>query len=152
MIILLILGVVAGLYGLALLFTLATYALPLYAGISAMFWALAAGCGILAAVGTGFAVALGVWLFGQVVFATIHSPEIRFAVALLFAIPAAFAGYHAVSGIVGFALDPGWVRGILSWIGALVIGATALQRLARLVPSVAGSSDAAAAVAVRRET
>ncbi|NIJ64294.1 hypothetical protein FHR20_001225 [Sphingomonas leidyi] len=135
MAILLVLGMIAGLYMLAMLFTLAVYALPLYAGLSAGFWAQSAGYGVLASVGIGFGAAILTWVIGQFLFATIRSPALRVALALLFAIPAGLAGYHAVHGVAGLALDPGTIRTTLAWIGAFVIGVSAWLRLASVGPA-----------------
>ena len=50
-------------------------------------------------------------------------------IALLFAVPAGVAGYHAVYGIAGLAIDPGIILSLLSWVGAVMIAGTAWMRL-----------------------
>lgn len=124
------LGLFAGLYLLWLLFNLATYALPVATGISLAFWMRDHDYGYSAAILGGFAAGIAVLAIGQFLFAVIRSPIVRLAIALLFAIPAGVAGYHAVRGVMGLALDPGTTLSTLSWIGAVVIAATAWTRLA----------------------
>lgn len=129
MTIFLVLGLFAGLYMLWLLFGLAVYALPLYAGFSLAFWMHAAGYGYAASIFGGFVAAIATFILGQVLFAIVRSPIIRFSIALIFVIPAGTAGFHAVYGIAGLAIEPGALLSALSWLGAFVIGATAWIRL-----------------------
>jgi hypothetical protein len=130
MTIFLVLGLVAGLYILWLLFSLAVYALPLATGVSLAFWMHDHGHGYPAVILCGFAGGVAVLVIGQLLFANVRSPLIRLAIALLFAIPAGIAGYHAVHGIAGLAIDPGIMLSLLSWIGAITIAGTAWTRLA----------------------
>lgn len=129
MTIFLVLGLFAGLYMFWLLFSLAVYALPLYAGIGLAFWMHGAGFGyapsILAGVAAGFATLFA----GQLLFALSGSSQMRLAIALLFAVPAGVAGYHAVHGVIVLVIDPGAAPTILSWLGATFIAATAWTRL-----------------------
>lgn len=129
MTIVLVLGLFAGLYMLWLLFSLAVYALPFATGVSLAFWMHDQGYGYPASVLGGFAAGAAVLVAGQFLFANIRSPLIRLCVALLFAIPAGIAGYHAVRGVAGLAIDPGIMLSLLSWIGAILIAATAWTRL-----------------------
>ncbi|HKX77558.1 MAG TPA: hypothetical protein VJM34_03460 [Novosphingobium sp.] len=128
----LVLGLFAGLYLLWLLFHLAVYALPFAAGISVAFWMRDHDFGYLAATLGGFAAGVAVLVVGQFLFTVIRSPIVRLAIALLFAIPAGIAGYHAVQGVVGLAIDPGAMLSTLSWIGGVTIAVTAWIRLASL--------------------
>lgn len=132
MTIFLVFGLFAGLYLLWLLFRLATYALPVAAGISLAFWMRDHDYGYLAAILGGFAAGVAVLIIGQFLFTIIRSPIVRLAIALLFAIPAGIAGYHAVLGVVGLAIDPGVMRSSLSWIGGGIIAVAAWIRLASL--------------------
>ncbi|WP_298193106.1 hypothetical protein [Novosphingobium sp.] len=129
MTIFLVLGLFAGLYMLWLLFSLAVYALPLYAGIGLAFWMHGAGFGYAPSILVGFAAGFATFFLGQVLFAFSGSPLTRLAIALLFAIPAAVAGYHAVHGVLGLAIDPGATLTILSGLGATLIAGTAWTRL-----------------------
>lgn len=130
MAIFLVLGLFAGLYVLWLLFSLAVYALPVATGISLAFWMRDHDYGYLAAILGGFAVGISVPVVGQFLFAAIRSPIIRIPIGLLFAIPAGVAGYHAVQGVMGLAVDPGMMLSTLSWIGGFTIAITAWTRLA----------------------
>lgn len=126
----LVLGLFAGLYMLWLLFSLAVYALPVAAGISLAFWMHDHGHGYPAAILGGFAGGVAVLVAGQLLLAYVRSPLIRLGVALLFVLPAGIAGYHAVYGIAGLAIDPGAMLSLLSWAGAIMIAGTAWTRLA----------------------
>src|SRR5215510_12850709 len=101
-----IIGIVLALVGLAylcwLLFALAVYALPLFAG--------------------------------QMALMTLRSPFIRAGIALLFAVPAAIAGYYAALGLahIGIPIE-GW-RQAMALIGAIVVAATAWTRMMLSAP------------------
>ena len=77
MTIFLVLGIFAGLYMIWLLFTLATYALPVGAGIALSFWMRDQDYGYLAAIFGGFAGGVAIHVIGQILFASIRSPIIR---------------------------------------------------------------------------
>ena len=145
MTIFLVLGLFAGLYLLWLLFRLAVYALPVAAGISVAFWMRDHDYGYLSAVLGGFAAGVAVLIVGQFLFTVIRSPIVRLAIALLFAIPAGIAGYHAVQGVIGLAIDPGVMLSTLSWIGGATIAVTAWIRLASF--EIPGGAQAAASAA-----
>src|SRR3546814_4319143 len=74
MTIFLILGAVAGLYVLALLFRLASYALPVYAGLTCAFLLLGHDVGYLGAILGGLAAGIATLLIGQGLIAFIRSP------------------------------------------------------------------------------
>ncbi|RIA46745.1 hypothetical protein DFR49_1300 [Hephaestia caeni] len=132
MTIILILGVFAGLYMLWLVFSLAIYALPFWAGVTTAFFMHNHGQGLIASILGGFGVAILVLAGGQVLFSTVRSPLARLGLALLYAVPAGIAGYHAVYGIGSMAIGAGAIVTILSWIGAFVIAAAAWRRLTTL--------------------
>lgn len=123
MTIFLVLGLFVGLYMIWLLFHLAVHALPVSADIATAFWMHAADHGYLASIATGFGVGVGIAILivGQILFGLIHAPILRFMLAMTFAVPAGIAGYHAVRGVAGLALDPGMLLSILSWGGTVVI-------------------------------
>ena len=98
-----IIGIILSFVALAylcwLLFALAAYALPFFAGVTAGLVAYHSGSGPIAAIIVG-AIASGLTLIAaQIAFTTLRSPLIRAAIALLFAVPAAIAGYHAALGL-----------------------------------------------------
>jgi hypothetical protein len=131
MIIIGILLTIAGLGALCwLLFNLAVFALPLFAGVSAGLFSLHAGAGPIGAILVGIAAGVTTLALGQTVFSLASSPLLRGLVALLFAAPAAFAGYHAAHGLSALTTSAeGW-RQAFAWIGAMTVGATALARMA----------------------
>ena len=75
---------------------------------------------------------------GQVAFASVRSFILRAAIALLYAVPAAIAGYHAVLGLSQIGVPSLLWREVFAWIGALFIGGTAWARMSLFVPPVLG--------------
>lgn len=129
-----ILSFVAFAYLCWLLFALAVYALPFFAGVTAGLAAYHTGSGPIGAIIVG-AIASSITLFvAQIAFVTLRSSFIRAAVALLFAVPAAVAGYHAALGLAHIAIPAeGW-RDALAVAGAIIVAATAWVRVALFVP------------------
>ena len=104
------------------MFNMAIYALPLFAAVSAGRLAFAGGAGWLGAIILGL-IAGGVTLgVGQLVLASTRSSLVRLAIALVFAVPAAFAG-HSTSAtghetaVTGLGLH---VLGLSVWVGGLM--------------------------------
>jgi hypothetical protein len=144
MTIILILGVFAGLYVLWLVFSLAIYALPLWAGVMTVFFMHNHGQGLIASILGGFAVAILVLAGGPVLFSIVRSPLARLGLALLYVVPTGIAGYHAVYGFGVMAIGAGAIVTILSWIGAFIIAAAAWRRLTTLDVSASPAQPAAA--------
>ena len=98
----LIIGIILGFVGLGylcwLIFALAVYALPLFAGLTAGLSAYHTGSGPIAAIVVAIIVSVIVLFAGQIAFRMLRSTPVRAAIALLFAMPAAVAGYHAAHG------------------------------------------------------
>lgn len=119
-----------GLYFLWLMFNVATYALPFYAGLTTFFWLHNAGQGFVASI--IFAIfAAGVTLgVGQVAFHGSASTTVRTVFAALFTLPAAVAGFQLVRGFGSLLMNDGAGLMILSAIGGIVVGAIAWTRLA----------------------
>ena len=117
----------------ALLYNFAVYALPAFVGFSVGFWAIHSGAG-LGSIVVGFVAGLVVLLAGQVAFAKSRSLLLRWLLVLLFAAPAAWAGYSLVLQLSELGVpSPVW-RHMFAVIGAAVIGCTAVARLAALPP------------------
>lgn len=130
MIPLLILGIV--LFGsiCVLAYTLATYALPLMAAVAVARFAYAIGAGLIGAGIVGLFA--GAAFFGIIacLFATLRSLSLRFAVAVIFATPAAIAGYALVYGVSRQVVPSEiWRQAFSIAVGACV-GLSALARLA----------------------
>jgi len=139
-----IIGLALSIFGLGaicwLLFSLAVYALPFCVGMTIAFAALHGGSGVVIAFGAG-ALAAGITLaFGRIAFATARPPFIRAAIGLLYAVPAALAGYHLSYGLGGISMtDEGW-RAAFALVGAGLIGVTAFSRMALVGPPAAWRS------------
>lgn len=121
-------ALIAGLCVLA--YTLAVYALPLMLAVEAARFAYATGSGLFGAGLVGpvaGAAAYGLLVFA---FASLRSPVLRLIVALVFAAPAAVAGYALVHGVTCDAVPSEVWRLIFCIIGGAVVGASALVRLA----------------------
>ena len=116
-----VLGVIFSLTGICLLiavmFNMAIFALPLFSGVAAGRFAYDTGAGWLGAILLGL-------------LAATKSNALRLAIAVAFAAPAAFAGYHVVLGLsrIGGAHDV-W-QPIFAGVGAVIIAGAALARLA----------------------
>lgn len=54
---------------------------------------------------------------------------LRAAIAALFAVPAAIAGYHAVLGLSQIGVPSLFWRELFAWIGAILIGSTAWAQM-----------------------
>ena len=144
-----IIGIILGFVGLAylcwLLFALAVYALPFFAGVTAGLATYHSGSGPIAAIIVGAIAASITLIAAQIAFATLRSPLIRAVIALLFAMPAAIAGYHAALGLAHIGISAeGW-RQAVAVAGAIIVAATACARMALSVPPDAGQGIAAGA-------
>eukprot|EP01037_Dinobryon_pediforme_P018791 gene18791-19099_t len=130
MIVLMLMAValVAGLCVLA--YTLAVYALPFMLGVEAAKWAYASRSGLIGAGLIGLVAATTAYGLLVVLFMVVRSPILRLAVALVFAAPAAVAGFALVHGITREAMPSEIWRTIFCLIGGGVSGLSALIRLA----------------------
>ncbi|MER9581243.1 hypothetical protein [Mesorhizobium sp. M0276] len=117
-----------------LLFTLAVYALPFFAGVTVGMWAYGTGAGPLGAFVVGIAAAGVTPAAGQFIFTFVRPVWARLAIALLFAAPASVAGYHATHGLAKLAVPSvGWQFAI-SIVGAIAVGIAAWVRLLAMAP------------------
>lgn len=135
-------GIVLNIVGLGffcwVLFTLAIYALPFFVGMSAGLYANGAGAGPFGAIILGLLAAAFTLVIGQTIFSFVRTPILRILVALMFAVPAALAGYYATFGLSGLTMTSDPWRQVFAVIGAIVIGATAWARLAASPPGRPG--------------
>ena len=126
-----------------LLFTLAVFALPFFAGLSAGVWAYHSGASWLGAIVVGVVgggLTLGV---GQILLLTVRPMWAKLAIALVFVAPAAIAGYHAVHGIVKHAMPSETWQIVFSIIGAIAVGITAFYRVAGMATADPSDRDLA---------
>lgn len=115
-----------------LLFTLAVYALPFFAGVTVGLWAYDTGTGSVGGVLIGAFAAGVTWGAAQVIFTSVRSVWIRLAITFAFAVPAVVAGYHATLGLTKLTMpSEGW-QIAFSVIGAIAVGVTALVRMTAL--------------------
>ena len=137
----LIVGIIFSVFGIGffcwLLFTLAVYALPFFAGLSAGFAAYHSGAGVIGALIVGVFAGGATLAIGQVAFAMISSPLIRAAIALLYAVPATIAGYHATLGLAHIGVPSEAWREVFAVIGAVLVGGTAWARMSLYNPMFA---------------
>ena len=144
-----VIGLILSVFGVGylcwLLFTLAVYALPLFAGMMAGLAAYHSGAGLGALV-VGFATGAVTLVAGQAAFAAVKkSPVLRVVIAILFAAPAAIAGYHAMLALAHIGVPSASWREVFAIVGAIVVGGTAFVRLAaRAAPPAAGHVGAVA--------
>ena len=128
------LGLVLSFFGLGifcwLLFTLAIYALPFFVGLTAAFAAFHSGAGVIGAFLIGCFAGGAALAFGQIAFATFRSPLVRWVIALIYAVPAGIAGYHATLGLAQIGVPSTAWQEVFALVGAVVIGCTAWARLA----------------------
>lgn len=128
------LGIVVSLFGLGtalvLLFTLAIYAVPFFVGLTVGMWAFETGAGVIGAVLVGLVAGVVALFAAQLLFASVRSLALRTVIALMFAAPAAVAGYHAVLGISALLVPSETWRHVFAAIGGLVVGVSAAVQLA----------------------
>lgn len=128
-----VIGLILGVFGIGffcwLLFTLAIYALPFFAGLTAGLAAFHGGAGVLGALAVGAAAGIATLIAGQLAFAATRSIIIRAAVALLFAVPAAIAGYHATLGLAEIGVPSQSWREAFAATGAIIVGGMAWGRM-----------------------
>jgi hypothetical protein len=116
-----------------LLFTLAIYALPFFAGLTVGLAAFHGDSGVIGALVVGGLAGSATLAIAQIAFATVRTPLIRAAIGLLFTVPAAVAGYHATFGLAHIDVpSEGW-RGAFAIVGAVLVGGTAWARISLLV-------------------
>jgi hypothetical protein len=130
-------GIVLSVFGLGffcwLLFTLAVYALPFLAGLSAGVAAFHSGSGSIGAFVVGLLVGITILVLGQIVFATVRTPLIRLLIGLIYAAPAAVAGYQLCFALAGIGVPAGYWQHVFAAAGAVAVGLTASARMALFI-------------------
>ena len=111
-------------------YILATYALPLMLGFAAARLAYHTGSYLIGASFIGLLAAAAAFGVFAVLFAMLRSPILRLIVALVFAAPAAIAGYALVHGVTYEAIPSAIWRQIFCIIGGALVGVSALMRFA----------------------
>jgi hypothetical protein len=118
-----------------LIFNLSVFALPAFVGVGAASFAYRGGAGVVGAGLVGLAVGASAFALGRIAFEKAGSASTRGVLAIVYAAPAAVAGFYSTCGIVElFVAAHGW-REAFSIAGALVTAIVACRRLAALAPS-----------------
>lgn len=112
-----------------LLFALATFALPAFAGMAAGTWAYGAGAGLPGSLAAGLACAGLVFGIGQFLIMVVRPMWMKMVVALAFVAPSAIAGYFATDGIVRHLMPSDTWQIAFSVFGAIAVGITAFVRI-----------------------
>lgn len=117
-----------------LLFTLAVFALPVFAGLLVGMWAFHTGAGALGGIIAGILAGGATFGVGQLAMAFLPWAWLRLLIILLFVAPAAVAGYSATHGIAQMAMpSPTW-QTVFSVIGAIAVSVTAFIRFTGMTP------------------
>ena len=123
-----------------LLFTLATLALPVFAGLTVARIALRCGVGVLWSMAMGIAAAGVLVGLARVAATRVRSQRIRLALAIIYAAPAAVAGYSVALALSHLAAPPGAQQPFIAVLGGGVVGLTAFARLLATPPMHPGAS------------
>jgi len=131
-----IIGVLLNVIGLGIfcwaLFALAIHALPFFVGMTVGIYSFQAGAGPFGAILVGFITAGFALVVAQYAFTVVRSPIIRLLIRLLFAVPAARAGYDVTLSLAHFGIPQEWWRESFAMFGAIAVGCTAWARVSIL--------------------
>jgi hypothetical protein len=134
-----VIGLILSVFGIGfvcwLLFTLAVYALPFFAGMTAGLASYYSGAGIIGALVVGFVAGAVTLVAGRAAFAAVKLPVLRAAIAILFAAPAAVAGYHATLTLAQIGVPSTAWREAFAIFGAMFVGGTAFVRMGAMATS-----------------
>ena len=115
----------------ALLFRLSIYALPLFVAFLAGHSTYQGGNSIIASLVAAAVAAIIVLAAAQLALAFAKSDRMRAVIGLAFAVPAAFAGYHAVHGIAAATMPQSAWQFAISLLGAAIIAAASWMQWSR---------------------
>ena len=129
----LIVGILFNVVGLGVLcwalFTLAVHALPLFVGLTAGIYSVQAGMGPFGAIVIGFILACCSLAGGRYAFSVTRGPVVRLLIGLLFAVPAARAGYDVTIALAHIGIPSEWWRESFAMLGAIAVGCTTWARV-----------------------
>ncbi|RWD42814.1 hypothetical protein [Mesorhizobium sp.] len=117
-----------------LLFTLAVFALPLFAGVTLGLWAYGTGAGVLGGVLVGSVAAAATFGLFQLLLRFVRPAWLKLLVLLVFVGPSIIAGYHATFGIMQLTMPSETWRVVFATIGAIAVGIVAFLRLTMMAP------------------
>jgi hypothetical protein len=128
-----IIGILLNVVGLGAfcwaLFALATHALPFFVGMTVGIYSFQAGAGPFGAIVVGFVTAGFTLVVGQYAFSVARSPIVRLVIGLLFAVPAARAGYDVTLALAHLGIPSEWWRESFAMFGAIAVGSIAWARV-----------------------
>ena len=124
-----------------MLFTLATHALPVFVGMTAGLYAHGSGTAPLGAIALGMVTAAFVLVIDNDL-SCVHTPILRIAIAPMFVVPAALAGYSATFGLSGLTTTSDVWRQVFAVIGAVAIGQRPGRGLSHPRPADRAGSEA----------
>ena len=131
-----VIGILVNIVGLGVLcwalFMLAVHAFPFFVGLTAGIYTYQAGAGPFGAIAVGFFTGGSMLVVGQYAFSVVRSPVIRIVIGLLFALPAARAGYNAALALAHIGIPLEWWREAFAIFGAIIVGCTAWARVSIL--------------------
>jgi len=129
----LIVGALLNIVGLGIfcwaLFALATHALPVFIGMTVGIYSFQAGAGPFGAIVVGFVTAGFTLVVGQHAFSVARSLIVRLAIGLLFAVPAAYAGYDVTLALAHLGISEEWWQESFAVLGAIAVGSIAWARV-----------------------
>lgn len=111
------------------LFTLAVHALPFFVSMTVGLAVYQGGSDPIAAILAGALAGSVTFIVGQAIFTRLRSPGLRAALALVLAVPAAVAGYHASRGLAHLILPAESWHDAIAIAGATSVAATAFMRM-----------------------
>ena len=115
----------------ALLFRLSIYALPLFVAFLAGSATYRSDSGIIAAITAAVIAAIVLLAAAQLALAFARSELTRALIGIVFAAPAAVAGYHAVYGIAVTTMPQSAWQLVVSLIGAAVVATASWKQWSR---------------------
>jgi hypothetical protein len=130
MISLIVISALALAYSAWLLLALSVYALPLFVGATSGIAAYQSRSGVPGAVFVGLLAAALALSAIRRLFSATRSPAARVLAAAIFVLPAGYAGYHTVLGLVRLTEASSVWQQAVALIGAIAIGALAWTRIA----------------------
>ncbi len=129
----LIVGILLNVVGLGVLcwalFTLAVHALPFLVGATAGIYSFQIGMGPFGAIVIGFIVTCCTLVVGRYAFSVVRAPVVRLLIGLLFAVPAARAGYDMTFALSRIGIPSEWWRESFAMLGAIAVACTAWARV-----------------------
>jgi hypothetical protein len=128
-----VVGILLNVVGLGVfcwaLFALAIHALPFFVGMTAGIYSFQVGTGLFGAIALGFVASGFALVLGRYAFSVARGPVVRLLIGLLFAVPAARAGYDVTLALSHIGIPSEWWRESFAVLSAIAVGSTAWARV-----------------------